>query len=122
MTEERKEQYKTLLIICGGFALIGWRLHHPYLLVIAAVILVLGLASVFMLAKIAEAWMWIGEKIGAVMSRVILSVVFVFFLTPLKMHTAFNRNALHSEKLSIGPGQRNFLNFSPTTPKVFGVR
>ncbi len=92
MTEERKEQYKTLLIICGGFALIGWRLHHPYLLGFAAVILFLGLTSVYMLAKISDAWMWIGEKIGAVMSRVILSVVFVFFLTPVSvLYRSFGR-------------------------------
>ena len=28
-------------------------------------------------------WLWIGEKIGAVMSRVILTIVFVFLLTPV---------------------------------------
>ena len=101
MTEERKEQYKTLLIICGGFALIGWRLHHPDLVVIAGVLLVLGLASVYMLAKIAEAWMWIGEKIGAVMSRVILSVVFVFFLTPVSLlYRSFGRKNRKQNKES----------------------
>jgi hypothetical protein len=83
MTETRKEQYKTLLILCVGFALIGWRLHHWYIAIAAGVLLLAGLLSVYLLEMITEAWMWIGEKIGAVMSRVILSVVFVFFLTPI---------------------------------------
>ena len=83
ISEQRREQYKTLLILCAGFALIGWRLHLRYLIIGAAVVFVLSLLSGYILEKVTDAWMWIGEKIGAVMSRVILSVVFVFFLTPV---------------------------------------
>ena len=83
MTETRKEQYKTLLVLCAGLALIGWRFHHLYVAIAAGVILLSGLISVFLLEKITDAWLWIGEKIGAVMSRVILSIVFIFFLTPI---------------------------------------
>jgi multisubunit Na+/H+ antiporter MnhG subunit len=83
VTEARKEQYKTLLILCAGIALIGWRLHHWYIGVIAGGLLVLGGVSPYLLDTITEGWMWIGEKIGAVMSRVILSVVFIFVLTPI---------------------------------------
>jgi hypothetical protein len=94
MTEERKEQYKTLLIIAAGFALIGWRTHHPYIVIIAAVIVVSGLLSPYLLRKIAEIWMWIGEKIGAVTSRIILSIVFIFFLTPISFfYRAFSNKA-----------------------------
>jgi multisubunit Na+/H+ antiporter MnhG subunit len=119
MTEERKEQYKTLLIICGGFALIGWRLHHVYLVVIAAVLLVLGLASVYMLGKIAEAWMWIGEKIGAVMSRVILSIVFIFFLTPVSLlYRSFGRKSRKQNKESYFV-QRNHTYTAADLEKIF---
>lgn len=83
MTETRKEQYKTILVLCAGLALIGWRFHHWYIAIAGGVILLSGLLSIFLLEKITDAWLWIGEKIGAVMSRVILSVVFVFFLTPV---------------------------------------
>jgi hypothetical protein len=83
MTEEKKEQYKTILVLCAGFALIGWRVHQVYIVVAAGLVLLAGMASGYMLQKITEAWLWIGEKIGAVMSRVILSIVFIFFLTPI---------------------------------------
>ena len=101
MAEQRKEQYKSLLITSAGFALIGWRIHHPYLVIVAAVILISGLASSFLLARITDAWMWIGEKIGEVMSRVILSVVFVFFLTPVSvLYRAFGRKDSKEKKES----------------------
>jgi uncharacterized membrane protein YgaE (UPF0421/DUF939 family) len=92
MTEARKEQYKTILILSAGLALIGWRFHHWYVAIAGGVLLVLSLLSVFLLEKITDAWLWIGEKIGAVMSRVILSVVFVFFLTPVAvLYRSFGR-------------------------------
>ncbi len=101
MSEVRKEQYKTLLILCAGLALIGWRFHWWYLTIGAAVLLVSGLISVSLLQKIADAWMWIGEKIGAVMSRVILSVVFVFVLTPIAvLYRAFGRKSRKEKRLS----------------------
>ncbi|MGC5271447.1 SxtJ family membrane protein, partial [Salmonella enterica] len=56
-----------------------------YLMGGAGLIVIAGLLSPFLLEKITGVWMWIGEKMGAVMSRVILSVVFVFFLTPVAM-------------------------------------
>jgi multisubunit Na+/H+ antiporter MnhG subunit len=92
MTEIRKEQYKTLLVLVGGFALIAWRLHNLYLAMADALVLMTGLLSPYLLAKVTDAWMWIGEKIGAVMSRVILSFVFVFVLSPLAIiYRAFGR-------------------------------
>jgi len=83
MTVARKEQYKTILILWAGLALIGWRFHNWYIAIAGGVLLVLSLLSVYLLEKITDAWLWIGEKIGEVMSRVILSIVFVFFLTPV---------------------------------------
>ena len=92
MTEIRKEQYKTLLVLVGGFALIAWRFHNLYIAIADGSILLAGLVSPYLLEKITDAWMWIGEKIGALMSRVILSFVFVFVLSPLAIvYRAFGR-------------------------------
>lgn len=119
MTEARKEQYKTLLVITGGFALIGWRWHHPYLLILAAVLFVAGVISPFLLAKIAEGWMWIGEKIGAVMSRVILSVVFIVFLTPISiLYRAFGSKNKNEKKQSFFV-ERNHTYTSADLEKIF---
>jgi uncharacterized membrane protein len=101
MTEERKEQYRSLLILCAGFALIGWRFHLWYLVGAAAVVLFAGLISVSLLTKITDAWLWLGEKIGAVMSRVILSFIFVFALTPIALlYRIFSGNGKREKKES----------------------
>ena len=83
MNKPHTEQYKILLILCAGFCLIAWRFHTLYLAVFALVLLGLGLASPFMLRSITSAWLWFGEKMGAVMSRVILAIIFIFILTPI---------------------------------------
>ena len=85
MTKERKEQYKTLAVFAIGFLLISWRIHSRYLAIAIGVISLGGLISPYLLGRITKAWMWIGEKIGAVMSRVILTVVFFVFLTPIAL-------------------------------------
>jgi hypothetical protein len=85
VTKERKDQYQTLLVICIGFALLAWRFHRLWLAAVAGIILICGLISPYLLRKINAAWLWIGEAIGAVMSRVILSIVFILFLTPIAL-------------------------------------
>ena len=93
MTEIRKEQFKSLLVLCAGFALIAWRFHNLYIAIVDGLVLLLGLVSPYLLEKITDGWMWIGEKIGAVMSRVILSFVFVFVLSPIAiLYRLFGRD------------------------------
>jgi len=83
MTEERKEQFKTLVILSVGLALIGWRWHHVYVAITALGLLIAGSLSSWLLKVITDGWLWIGEMIGAVMSRVVLSLVFFMVLTPV---------------------------------------
>lgn len=127
MTKERKDQYITLLVICAGLLFfsvkvvksplhIEWR--HQYLAVASAVILLTGLVSAFMLQKIAAAWLWIGEKMGAVMSRVILSFVFLFVLTPISLlYRAFGRKA--KEKKASYFVERNHKYSAADLEKIF---
>ena len=83
MTRKRKDQYKALAVMWFCFSLIGWRFHQWYLVAAAGLLLIAGLASAFVLEKVTGGWKWIGEQMGAVMSRVILSVVFFVFLSPI---------------------------------------
>ena len=66
-----------------GLCLIAWRLKLWYLMAAAGILFLAGLVSTLLLEKITAGWMWIGEKMGAVMSRVILTFVFIFIVTPL---------------------------------------
>lgn len=83
MTQKRKEQYKSLVVIWIGFSLIGWRLHQWWLIGAAATVLMGGMISPYILIKVTKGWRWIGEQIGGVSSRVLLGVVFLMFLSPI---------------------------------------
>ena len=85
MNKDTKEQYKTLFILCIGFCLVAWRFHSLYLGIVALLVLGLGLASPILLRSITSTWLWLGEKVGAVMSRVILAIIFIFILTPIAL-------------------------------------
>lgn len=119
MTDIRKEQFKTLLVLCGGFAFIAWRLHNPYIGIADGLVFFAGILSPYLLEKITDAWMWIGEKIGAVMSRVILSFVFVFVLSPLAIvYRAFGRKK-KSENQSSYFVERNHTYSKEDLEKIF---
>jgi len=85
MTEKKKDQYTTLSVLSIGLTVIGMESHHISLVFVSAVVLLAGLASPMLLNGITKAWIWIGEKIGAVMSRVILAIIFICFLTPIAL-------------------------------------
>ena len=119
MTQLRKEQYKSLLVISVGFALIGWRFHQWYLIAAASLTLLVGVSSVYILVKITDTWMWIGEKIGAVMSRVILSIIFIFFLTPISiLYRSFGRKN-RKEKEETYFKERNHTYTAADLEKIF---
>jgi hypothetical protein len=83
ISREQKDQYTTLGILSIGLTAIGLRFHLPGLIFVSSIILFVGLSSGYMLERITNIWLWIGEKMGAVSSRVIMALIFIFFLTPI---------------------------------------
>jgi hypothetical protein len=84
-TQTRQRDLETILTICVGlvvFFLFG-KNHHKYFLQLAVLFGLIGMFSKYLSAKISWLWWKISELIGAVMSRVILSVVFFLFLVPI---------------------------------------
>jgi len=81
----RERELETILTICIALVvifLIG-KQHHRYLLTISILLGLIGMFSHYLTTKITWAWMKLSEVMGAVMSRVILSIVFFGFVTPL---------------------------------------
>ena len=81
----RLNPYQTILVIVTGFLSIGFLFPtvQKYFFVAALVVGILGLLS-----NATRSWViWIWEKfsyaLGWFNSRVLLSIVFVFFLTPI---------------------------------------
>jgi len=90
-----------------------------YLSIASVVVLVCGLLSTYLLEKITTAWMWIGEKIGAVMSRVILSFIFIFILTPIAVVYRLLAKGNTSEKKESYFIERNHTYVAADMEKIF---
>ncbi len=83
----REKELETILTLCVALLVIFFvtKQQHNYLLKIGLVLGLVGMFSTFLTAKISWAWLKVGELMGAVMSKVILSAVFFLFLFPIAM-------------------------------------
>ena len=86
MIENKKEKsLETLLVLVGALIVIFWISSKKIYLLVALVLILIGIVSPFLSAKISWAWLKFAELIGSVMSKVILSVVFFVFLVPIAL-------------------------------------
>ncbi|MGD2068791.1 MAG: SxtJ family membrane protein [Gemmatimonadota bacterium] len=79
------------LVMTVGFGLLGllfwWRgvPAAPWMAGIGAAFLAVGLVSPRILGPVERGWMWLAEKLGAVMTRVLLTITFFLGVTPLAL-------------------------------------
>ena len=86
MIENKKEKsLETLLVLVGAFIVIFWVSSKKIYLLVALILILTGIVSPFLSAKISWAWLKFAELIGSVMSKVILSLVFFVFLVPIAL-------------------------------------
>lgn len=81
----REKQLETILTIAVGFFLIAWATKNKYIFFFALLIGAFGMFSKTATKYISNGWMRIGEAIGAVSSRIILSGIFFLFLSPIAL-------------------------------------
>jgi hypothetical protein len=81
----REKQLETMLTIAVGFFLIAWGTKNKYIFFFALLIGGIGMFSKTATKYISNGWMQIGEAIGAVSSRIILSGIFFLFLFPIAL-------------------------------------
>lgn len=77
------DKYKSILVIVIGFLLLGRYFRNDYLFYAALGLGVLTLLSERIADGVLYLWMGLAKVLGWISSRVILSVVFFLFLTPL---------------------------------------
>jgi len=82
---KREKHLETILSIILGLAVIFWLTKNKYLLPAIIILVVIGLFSTYLTEKIHWLWMKISHIMGSVMSKVILSVIFYFFLFPISL-------------------------------------
>lgn len=85
---EKSRAAETILTITLGFLvlflIIYWRSgnEHFWMLYTAGAIGILGLLSKWLRIQIHIFWFWFADKLGYVMSRVVLSIIFVLVVLP----------------------------------------
>lgn len=79
----REKNLETILVLCLALIVFYLIFHIKVLLTFALLIGFLGVFSDFMAAKITWLWLKIAEVMGLVVSKILLSLVFFLFLTPL---------------------------------------
>jgi hypothetical protein len=95
---------ETLLVLILALV-IGYRFsRQPLLLWIAGLLVVIGLFAPSLANGIHRGWMKLSEILGAIMSRVLLTVIFFLFIMPL----GFISRMLGKNDLILTPSEPSF--------------
>ncbi|HLP51873.1 MAG TPA: hypothetical protein VK154_13385 [Chitinophagales bacterium] len=100
----REKEIETILVLCVALVVIFFVTgkHHTYLLKLSIGLGGIGMFSKYLTSKISWAWLKLGEMIGVVMSKVILSIVFFGFLFPLALLSRLFSGSKNSLQLKKG--------------------
>lgn len=80
-----KNPYKDLLVIVLGFLAFFLLTKKAFLLYISGAVALASVSSEFIAEKIVWGWYKLAEGLGYISSRILLSLVFFLFLTPLAL-------------------------------------
>lgn len=83
----REKELETTLTLCIALVVLFFftKKQHAYYLTLCVILGLIGMFSKFLTSKISWAWLKLGELMGAVMSKVILTIVFFIFLFPIAL-------------------------------------
>lgn len=81
--EKRIKTLESALIITVGFLVLSFWIKKPWPVSVALVVGALGAFSPWAAEKIHQGWMLLAKGLGWVNSRILLSLVFFLFLTPI---------------------------------------
>ena len=83
----REKELETILTLCVALVVLFFitKKQHAYYLTLSVALGLIGMFSKYLTSKISWAWLKLGEMMGAVMSKVILSAVFFLFLFPIAL-------------------------------------
>ncbi len=81
----REKQLETMLTIAVGFFLVAWTTKNKFVFLFALLMGLVGMFSKTLTNYISHGWMKVGEAMGAVSSRIILSTIYFLFLFPIAL-------------------------------------
>lgn len=79
----REKHLETMLILVLALGVLFWIFHSNYFLIAAGILAFIGVFIPFLAEKIHWGWMKLAHVLGYVMSKVLLTLVFVIFVLPL---------------------------------------
>lgn len=91
-----RKELESVLAIIAGFILWYSVSENKAFLVAAFVLSLIGLFSPSLTSKISRVWLQSAEKIGGVVSKILLSIIFVVFVVPAKL---FSKNKLALKRI-----------------------
>jgi hypothetical protein len=98
-TMKKEKTLEAMLVIATGMMLIYFWKQERVFLYIAAATGIAGILIKPLAVFIAAGWYKAGELLGTVVSKVVLTLVFVFLLTPIALlYRIFNKDPLHLKK------------------------
>ena len=96
---KREKALEAILVITTGMLVIYLLTHRPVFLYISLTSGAIGIIFKPLAGWIAILWFKAGDMLGAVVSRVILTVVFFILLVPISfLYRLFHKDPLHLRK------------------------
>lgn len=83
--QKNKSIYESILVICIGFLVLFYFYKYNWCLYTSIIIGVLSIFSPFVADKIHLFWIKLSNVLGLIMPKVILTLVFFIFLTPVAL-------------------------------------
>ncbi len=82
---EKLKHKDSIIVIAAGFMALFFIFDkkHEWMLYVSLGILIIGFVSPLLTRYIHIAWFWIAEKLGFVVSRIILGITFLVILMPV---------------------------------------
>ncbi len=100
---EKTKYRETLLVIVLGFSILYLIFDHEWMLYTSVGLGILGVLSTPINRWIHLGWIFIGEKLGFVMNKVIMGILYLFVLIPISMLARFFRKDI----MNLKPGAKS---------------
>ncbi|MCP4310119.1 MAG: hypothetical protein GY790_02550 [Bacteroidetes bacterium] len=93
---ERSKYRETLLVIVLGFSLLYLILDREWMLYVALGTGIIGMLSMKLNQWIHQGWLFIGEKLGFVVNKLVMGALYVAILLPISMLARiFRKDVMH---------------------------
>jgi predicted membrane protein len=96
---EKSKKFETLLVIIAGLLVFYFIFKINALLFISLGIAIIAITSDYLTEKIAWAWMKLAQLLGLINGKILLSIIFFLFLTPIAfLYKLKGKNNLNLKK------------------------